>query len=455
MALRKPVVVVLGRVQQLQAADTLDPASLPDTLVYTSDARLSDARTPTAHHATHETGGADALAALDASVIVTGTLPAARGGTGTGTAFTAGSVVFAGASGVYAQNNANLFWDDAAGTLKVLNGTASDQLRLGTAANYYKFGRSATTGALDVTGTQAGFTGLTVNGPLVLGGTAINSGFYLDITQSVASTAGFRITNATAGAAAQIQNQLKNDLGAIAYYGITSSTYSGFAPINSGRAFWMSNACDAVFGSQGANAIHVTQNGADVATVSTAGVWNITAAADSTSTSTGGMTLAGGLGVAKSVTVGGWYRGGSGTVRLTANVTNATVTFSNLADLSVTLVAGRKYTGTLSLRCSDSVAADGIKFDFNGGTATMTTFNAGVTGNVQGATAGVTVSAALATAINFTAMNGTTDHWITFAVSLVCNAGGTFVPRFAQNAHSTGTATAALGGFLQLEDSTN
>lgn len=62
MALRKPVVVVLGRVQQLQAADTLDPDSLPAALVYTSDARLSDARTPTAHHDTHETGGAVALA---------------------------------------------------------------------------------------------------------------------------------------------------------------------------------------------------------------------------------------------------------------------------------------------------------------------------------------------------------------------------------------------------------
>ncbi|MDD5252263.1 MAG: hypothetical protein PHT12_06615, partial [Patescibacteria group bacterium] len=35
----------------------------------------------------------------------------AYGGTGTSTAFTAGSVVFAGASGVYAQDNANFFWD--------------------------------------------------------------------------------------------------------------------------------------------------------------------------------------------------------------------------------------------------------------------------------------------------------------------------------------------------------
>jgi hypothetical protein len=43
---------------------------------------------------------------------VTGTLPVANGGTGTATAFTAGSVIFAGASGVYSQDNANFFWDD-------------------------------------------------------------------------------------------------------------------------------------------------------------------------------------------------------------------------------------------------------------------------------------------------------------------------------------------------------
>ena len=42
-----------------------------------------------------------------------GTLAVGNGGTGTSTAFTAGSVVFAGASGVYTQDNAKLFWDNA------------------------------------------------------------------------------------------------------------------------------------------------------------------------------------------------------------------------------------------------------------------------------------------------------------------------------------------------------
>lgn len=48
-----------------------------------NDARLSDARAPTAHATTHESGGADEVL-LDASQVDTGTLTQARGGTGAG-----------------------------------------------------------------------------------------------------------------------------------------------------------------------------------------------------------------------------------------------------------------------------------------------------------------------------------------------------------------------------------
>jgi len=54
---------------------------------------------------------------------ISGTLGVANGGTGTATAFTAGSVVFAGASGVYAQDNASLFFDDTNNRLGI--GTSS------------------------------------------------------------------------------------------------------------------------------------------------------------------------------------------------------------------------------------------------------------------------------------------------------------------------------------------
>jgi hypothetical protein len=50
--------------------------------------------------------------ATNASNISSGTLGVAEGGTGTGTAFTLGSVLFATTSGVYAQDNSKFFWDD-------------------------------------------------------------------------------------------------------------------------------------------------------------------------------------------------------------------------------------------------------------------------------------------------------------------------------------------------------
>jgi hypothetical protein len=56
---------------------------------------------------------------------VSGTLGVGNGGTGTATAFTAGSIVFAGASGVYSQKNANLFWDNTNNFLGIGTATPS------------------------------------------------------------------------------------------------------------------------------------------------------------------------------------------------------------------------------------------------------------------------------------------------------------------------------------------
>lgn len=52
------------------------------------------------------------------TISLSGTLAVANGGTGTATAFTLGSIVFAGASGVYSQDNTNFFWDDTNNRLK-------------------------------------------------------------------------------------------------------------------------------------------------------------------------------------------------------------------------------------------------------------------------------------------------------------------------------------------------
>lgn len=55
------------------------------------------------------------------------TIGVSYGGTGTTTTFTAGSVVFAGASGVYTQDNANFFWDNTNKRLGI--GTSSPGAR--------------------------------------------------------------------------------------------------------------------------------------------------------------------------------------------------------------------------------------------------------------------------------------------------------------------------------------
>ena len=57
-------------------------------------------------------GVAPAWGKIGLTTHVSGTLPVGNGGTGTATAFTPGSVVFAGTSGVYSQDNTNFFWDD-------------------------------------------------------------------------------------------------------------------------------------------------------------------------------------------------------------------------------------------------------------------------------------------------------------------------------------------------------
>lgn len=61
----------------------------------------------------------------------TGTLSTSLGGTGTSTTFTQGSVVFAGASGVYSQNNSNFFWNNTGGP------SSTGSLSLGTTSSSY------------------------------------------------------------------------------------------------------------------------------------------------------------------------------------------------------------------------------------------------------------------------------------------------------------------------------
>jgi hypothetical protein len=110
----------------------------------------------------------------------------------------------------------------------------------------------------------------------------------------------------------------------------------------------------------------------------------------------------------------------------------------------------------MDLWLSNSTAGEGAKIDFDGGAATATTFLAGggVFAASAAATQGVTISQALATDINWSAFGNTSVVNIVFDLFIDVNAGGTIIPRYAENSSSTGTLTILKGSSFRLEDIT-
>ena len=117
--------------------------------------------------------------ALLASPYAGNPLLPALGGTGTGTIFTTGSVVFSGASGVYQQNNSKFFWDNT-----------NFRLGIGTATPAYN---------LDVSGTASVSSALTIGvqqttqGSLVLANTAAGA-FPTTINANNSASAAWTLT---------------------------------------------------------------------------------------------------------------------------------------------------------------------------------------------------------------------------------------------------------------------
>lgn len=113
--------VIIGTAGTLSAVADLPFSSLAQgsalsVLGVTGNATADNASIAAAsdHQVLRRSGTAVAFGSINLaqSAAVTGILGVANGGSGTSTAFTLGSVIFAGASGVYSQDNAGLFWDD-------------------------------------------------------------------------------------------------------------------------------------------------------------------------------------------------------------------------------------------------------------------------------------------------------------------------------------------------------
>lgn len=174
-----------------------------------------------------------------------------------------------------------------------------------------------------------------------------------------------------------------------------------------------------------------------------------TAPAGSTGTTAGTLTTRVTVDSTGLVTATGFVQQAGARSRVNADVTNATTTMANITGLTATVVAGRKYTGRIVLYCADSTAVDGIKVDFDGGGATMTSFRAH--GTIFD-TALLLSSQTTAIATDFAVATITGDSMIEIYFAFVVNAAGTFLPRVAQNAHTAGTATVYANSHMWLED---
>ena len=147
----------------------------------------------------------------------------------------------------------------------------------------------------------------------------------------------------------------------------------------------------------------------------------------------------------------GWLQQSAGRSRVNSAVTNTGITPAAITGLSHTLIAGRKYTGRMVLYAAVPTSADGIRIDFDGGTATMTSFVAQGILSDDTSTRKLSRTTALATDITDTDLNG--DGLVVIELGFVCNAAGTFIPRIAKEADAAGaTLTVLANSFLWLED---
>lgn len=136
---------------------------------------------------------------------------------------------------------------------------------------------------------------------------------------------------------------------------------------------------------------------------------------------------------------------------LAADGTNATVTMADTG-LSVAVTTGRKYAFNMILMFSTDVAADGLKIDFDGGSAAATNFRAFVRAEDAGAPLVLTSVTALATDVTVASTTDTNPVLVHATGSFEPSGTGTFIPRYAQNAHTTGTLTLLRGSHLIVWD---
>lgn len=147
----------------------------------------------------------------------------------------------------------------------------------------------------------------------------------------------------------------------------------------------------------------------------------------------------------------GWFQNYAGEASLASNFTKANATLGN-TNLSVTLIAGRSYRIEGYLIVSNSTTTEGVQFDFNGGSATATTFDVAFSA-VGSVTPGTVASTSLAGVLNYSVVTGTDRIFVKGYIKV--NGGGTLILRAAENTTAIGTMTLAAGSWLAFYDTVN
>lgn len=253
------------------------------------------------------------------TITMAGTLGVANGGTGTGTAFTAGSVVFAGASGVYSQSNSNFFWDNSNSRLGLGNTNPGYRIDISSSDTTAGIGYAARLRSNSTAGAAAlQFTnsGVTAQNGLI----AVSDAGLMKLQADGASSAIiFYLNNGTE----------RFRLGPAGQFGLNGTNYG-----TSGQ----------VLTSQGSSAAPVwaTPTTGTVTSVSGTGSVN-------------GITLSGTVTSSGSLTLGGTLSG----VSLTSQV-SGTLPVANGGTGATTLTGYVKGNGTSAMTASSTVPASDV-----------------------------------------------------------------------------------------------
>ena len=122
-------------------------------------------------------------------------------------------------------------------------------------------------------------------------------------------------------------------------------------------------------------------------------------------------------------------------------------TLANIPNLTATLIAGATYRFKL-VAFTTLGAAGSAKFGFNGGTATATSFVASTFFKLNSNAVVSIIVTAISSTLSNASVNAT---MVEINGTIVCNAGGTFIPQFAQETTDVGTCSVLVNSTLTVD----